>query len=181
VVEWAERFSLGGLKAGYWGGNLLGSDYVDPTLKTTLETVLASHGSRQALSFITQIFWSSPGSTVMIEEPEISLHPESQTLLPMLFAEAVKLGVQIIITTHSPFILLALWKPIAEKLISSQDVAVYHVNKAPNGTTATQLPLTEEGYLKDWVPSFSAAESKLLKDFLGKVPTEGSHERQSSA
>ncbi len=170
VAEWAEKFSLGGLKAGWAGGGLLKSDYVDPVLQTVLETAFASHGSRQALSFITQIFWSKPGSTLVIEEPEISLHPESQTLLPALFAEATRRGVQVIITTHSPFLILALWKPVSEKAISASDIAVYHFEKGEEGSRAKSLELSPDGHLKEWVPSFSAAETKLLKEFIDKVP-----------
>ena len=170
IAWWADKFSLGGLKAGWAGGGRLKSDYVDPVLSTVLDTSLASHGSRQALTFLTQIFWSKRGTTLVIEEPEISLHPESQTLLPMLFAEAR--GVQIVITTHSPFVILSLWKPVSEKTISPKDIEVYHFEKGKDGTHARTLPLGEDGHLKEWVPSFSSTETKLLKEFLEKVPSE---------
>ncbi len=172
IASWADRFSLGGLKAGWAGGGRLKSDYVDPVLKSVLETPLASHGSRQALTFLTQVFWSKPGTTLVIEEPEISLHPESQTLLPLLFAEATRRGVQIVITTHSPFVVLSLWKPVTEKMISSQEIAVYHVEKGNDGSLAKSLQVGSDGNLKEWVPSFSATESRLLKEFMEKVPTQ---------
>lgn len=172
IAFWAEKFSLGGLKAGWRGGGRLKSDYVEPSLRSVIDTDLASHGSRQALTFITQIFWSKPGTTLVIEEPEISLHPESQTLLPMLFAEAASRGVQIMITTHSPFVILELWKPVSENKILARDIAVYHVEKGGNGSHAKSLALSPDGHLKEWIPSFSSTETKLLRDFLDKVPAE---------
>jgi predicted ATPase len=69
---------------------------------------MASYGSKQILSVITQLFWSDPDSIVMIEEPEISRHPNAQILLAELFAEAVHEGKQIIITAHSEFLPLTL-------------------------------------------------------------------------
>ncbi|HEV2119363.1 MAG TPA: AAA family ATPase [Candidatus Bathyarchaeia archaeon] len=172
ISKWAETFSLGGMKAGWAGAARLSSGYVEPQLKNVIETSLASHGSRQALTFITQIFWSKRGTTPVIEEPEISLHPESQTLLPSLFAEAVSRGVQIIVTTHSPFLSLSLWKPISEKTLSAKDIAVYHFEKRPEGSSARKLEVSPEGRLREWIPSFSATETKLLKEFLDDVPTE---------
>ena len=171
IALWADKFSLGGLKAGWAGGGRLKSDYVDPVLKTVLDTPLASHGSRQALTFLTQVFWSKPGTTLVIEEPEISLHPESQTLLPMLFAEATRRGVQIVITTRSPFVVLSLWKPVAEKMISAQEIAVYHIDKGEDGSLVKSLQVGPDGNLKEWVPSFSAIEARMLKELMEKVPT----------
>jgi hypothetical protein len=78
IIKWASEFVMEAIKAGLWGRNLLSSDYIDPELRTHLNTALASQGSRQILTIITQLFWSPPGSVIMIEEPEISLHIESQ-------------------------------------------------------------------------------------------------------
>jgi hypothetical protein len=170
VAVWAEKFELGGLKAGWVGAGQLRSDYIEPKLGTVLDTILASHGSRQALSFITQIFWSQAGTTLVIEEPEISLHPEAQTLLPSLFAEAIKRGVQIIVTTHSPFLVSSLWKPVSEKTLSANDIVVYHFDKRETGSTARPLALGPDGRLKEYVPSFEKVESKLLSDALDNAP-----------
>ena len=170
VAVWAEKFELGGLKAGWVGAGQLRSDYIEPKLETVIDTVLASHGSRQALSFITQIFWSPAGTTLVIEEPEISLHPEAQTLLPSLFAEAIKRGVQIIVTTHSPFLVSSLWKPVSEREISASDMAVYHFEKEPTGSTARILSFGIDGRLKEYVPSFEKVESKFLSDAMDNAP-----------
>ena len=171
VATWAEKFGLGGLKAGWAGSGRLRSDYIDTKMQdAVLETALASHGSRQALSFITQIFWSTPGTTLIIEEPEISLHPESQTLLPFLFAEAANRGVQIIVTTHSPFLISSLWKPVSEKAIAAKEIAVYHFEKGESGSSAMNLEVGSDGRLKEWIPSFEKVESKILRDVLESAP-----------
>jgi len=170
IVKWAERLGLNLLKAGWPGGNRIDSDYMDPILKTFVRAPLASYGARQALAIITQLFASPPGSILLIEEPEISLHPESQMLLPELFAEAVQRGVQLLITTHSIFLPLSLWRPISQKLLAHDDIAVYHTVKTEEGTQAEEIPLTEEGFLQSWIPSFSQAEEKAIRDFLKVVP-----------
>ena len=47
----------------------------------------------------------SPGETLIIEEPELALHPAKQVELTRLLARAVKAGIRIIITTHSEWVL----------------------------------------------------------------------------
>lgn len=45
------------------------------------------------------------GDLLMIEEPELSLHPENQRRIARLFARLVNLGVKVFITTHSDYII----------------------------------------------------------------------------
>lgn len=165
ISNWAKKFGIGRIKAGWWGKDTLGSDYEDPVLKAVLNMALSSYGSRQLLTMITQIFWSEPGDLIMIEEPEISLHPGSQVLLQELFAEAIKEGKQIICSTHSPFLVLALSRVVRDRKISTDDVAVYHVEKTEQGTKVKLLELNERGFIKGWIPSYIKIEDELFREW----------------
>ena len=165
IVEWSQKFGLGKIRAGWWGGNQVGSDFVDPVLKAHLKLVLASGGSRQALSMIVQLFWSEPGDLIMIEEPEMSLHPESQVLLQDLFATAISDGKQIICSTHSPFLVLALSRVLKTGKLSGNDVAVYHVEKGEAGTKVKQLQLNQHGFVTGWIPSYLRVEDELFDEW----------------
>ena len=44
------------------------------------------------------------GDLLMVDEPELSLHPENQRRIARLFARLVNLGVKVFITTHSDYI-----------------------------------------------------------------------------
>lgn len=44
------------------------------------------------------------GDLLMIDEPELSLHPENQRRIARLFARLVNLGVKVFVTTHSDYI-----------------------------------------------------------------------------
>jgi len=172
IDKWASIFGLNKFSAGYKGGTILGSDYIDDKLNAVLNLAMASHGSKQILSVITQLFWSDPGAIIMIEEPEISLHPNAQARLAELFAEAVREGKQIIITTHSEFLPLTLSIPIQKRLLKTEDIAIYHVEKSRKGTAIERLELTPKGYVKGWIPSFADLEAQLLKDWMETVPEE---------
>lgn len=165
IVEWSEKFEISGLKAGWRGRNMLRSDFEDRVLKTPLDLPLASYGSRQVLTLIAQIFWSQPNDVIMIEEPEISLHPQSQVVLQELFAKAVEDHKQIIITTHSPILVLALSKIIQMNKIDREKVAVYEIRKTRFGSKARALDINDRGYLENWIPSFKTVEDELFDEW----------------
>ena len=47
---------------------------------------------------------AEPGDLLMIDEPELNLHPENQRRLARLFARLVNLGIRVFVTTHSDYI-----------------------------------------------------------------------------
>lgn len=89
------------------------------------------------------------GDLLMVDEPELSLHPENQRRIARLFARLVNLGVKVFITTHSDYIVKELntlimlnhdklhLKRVAEEngyqdseLINADQVKVYVAEKA---------------------------------------------------
>ncbi|RNJ72372.1 MAG: hypothetical protein EB833_05025 [Thaumarchaeota archaeon S13] len=47
----------------------------------------------------------SPGDTLVVEEPEAHLHPQSQARLARHLARMVRRGMRVVLSTHSPFLL----------------------------------------------------------------------------
>jgi len=173
IEHWANEFGISGLKSGFVSGGRLGSDFSDPILKTQLALSLASHGSRQILAILTQLFWSEPGDLILIEEPEISLHPEAQILLPELFADAVKDNKQIICSTHSPFLVLALPRVIQKSKISGSDIGIYEIEKTEKGTISKRKEIDERGYVKGWIETFAKVDEELFSEYLEGLEEEG--------
>ncbi|MDD3695183.1 MAG: AAA family ATPase [Lentisphaeria bacterium] len=48
---------------------------------------------------------AAPGDLLMIDEPELNLHPANQRRMARLFARLVNIGVKVFITTHSDYII----------------------------------------------------------------------------
>lgn len=90
-----------------------------------------------------------PGDLLIVDEPELNLHPENQRRVARLFARLVNLGVKVFITTHSDYIIKELntlimlnhdkphLKALAERegyrleeLLSSEKVQVYIAEEA---------------------------------------------------
>lgn len=172
IQKWTAKLGIPKLVAGLRGENKLGMDYQDLDYGVALDFNQAGYGSRQIFAVIVQLFTSKPGSVIMIEEPEISLHPEAQGELPRLFAESVDNGRQIIVTTHSEVFISALPRAIGEGKLRAEDIAVYHFSKSKDGIFAERREVTEKGYVKDWIPSFAEAEDKRLKEWMDLVRPE---------
>lgn len=166
IKAWAERFQIKDLYAGWIGEEGLKASFRDPRLPEARPNLAdAGRGSRQVLSLITQIFFSKRGSTLLIEEPEASLHFGLLIDLMELFGEAIKEGKQIIITTHSPSIPSVLKRCIRSKILKAKDVTVYELRKGEDGSTRKRLRLTEEGIIKGFIPSIAKAEKALLEEY----------------
>jgi len=48
---------------------------------------------------------AAPGDLLMIDEPELNLHPENQRRVARLFSRLVNIGIKVFITTHSDYII----------------------------------------------------------------------------
>ena len=171
IRKWASRFGLSDVAATLANRNQIKGSYADDELDTPLNLSLASSGSRQVLPIIVQLFWAEPESIIMIEEPEISLHPQAQIDAMEMFAEAIKEDKQIIATTHGLFMIQAIGYAIQKGWLEPGQIAVYHVEKKKDtGTIAKRLPLNKRGYIKGWIPSFTRVERKLLNEWVKGLP-----------
>lgn len=102
-------------------------------------------GIAQVLPIITQAF-KSENEMILIEEPEIHLHPKAQADLGEMFADAaLKMGNTFIIETHSENLLLRLEKLIRRGELSKDDISVIYVDKDENGSHCIPLILNDEG------------------------------------
>ena len=48
---------------------------------------------------------AKPGDILMVDEPELNLHPENQRKVARLFARLMNIGIKVFITTHSDYII----------------------------------------------------------------------------
>jgi predicted ATPase len=112
-----------------------------------------------------RIAWGSPppslrislNSAILIEQPEIHLHPGAQSILGDLFIDAAteqKGKRTFIIETHSEHILARVRRRIAEKRLSKDQVAIYYFNPTSEGTQIQEVTLNEQGQYESFPDGF---------------------------
>jgi len=118
-------------------------------------------GISQFLPVLVQCFYAPPGSIIIIEQPEIHLHPSAQTWLADLFIEVIRSGengasrgIQLIIESHSEHFLRRLQRRIAEKVVSRNEVAAYFCEPGPRGSCLIPLDVDLFGNIRNWPDKF---------------------------
>jgi len=127
--------------------------FVDAATNLPVNIADVGFGASQLLPIIVQGFYAQPGSVLLIEQPEIHLHPKAQATLGDLLMEVVKTGDrQIIVETHSEHLLARIQRRIAEQKFSHRQVAIYYFEPTPDGTKIHRLELDEYGQLAEPIP-----------------------------
>jgi predicted ATPase len=117
-------------------------------------------GVSQILPVLVLLYYAPEGSTVMIEQPEIHLHPAVQAGLADLFISVCKVrGVQLIIESHSEHLLNRLMRRVAEEetpygLITNRDIGVYFAENRGGRSPLESLQLTPNGVISNWPKDF---------------------------
>lgn len=109
------------------------------------------------------------GDILIIDEPEMNLHPDNQIILARIFAEMVNKGINLVISTHSDYIIrefnnMIMAKEIIKKdkntksrrslpytslqVLSSEDMEViyYKLNKTSGDVKGEKVKITSYGF-----------------------------------
>jgi predicted ATPase len=105
--------------------------------------------------------------TVLIEEPEVHLHP---TIVRKFVRVAARLvneeQKQLVFTTHSEQFLLSLLACVKEELLTPEQLRCYHVTRPKKQTTFSVEPVSKDGQITGGLSSFVEAELEDIKMFL---------------
>lgn len=170
--DWVQR------QFGYGVEVLSESGHISINLKFGADTsniVDNGYGISQVLPVLGQIWWASRGSrdrfypqnrtngaTIVIEQPELHLHPAHQALLADAIVgernsdTAYEERIKFIVETHSEALVNRLGQLVAEGKVPHGDVQVliFEDNKSTGITTVRIAPFNEEGVLVNWPYGF---------------------------
>lgn len=68
---------------------------------------------------------ATPGDMLMIDEPELNLHPETQRKLAVLIVKLINAGIKVFVTTHSDYII----KEINTMIMLNSKASLTSINK----------------------------------------------------
>ena len=112
-------------------------------------------GVSQILPALVLCFYVPEGSTVILEQPEIHLHPSVQAGLADVFIDAwEKRKVQVIVESHSEHLLRRLQRRIAEKRLSRDNVGLYFCKEEDGVSRLDSLDIDLFGNISNWPQDF---------------------------
>ncbi len=115
-------------------------------------------GISQVLPVITMLLSAPEGSIVLLEQPELHLHPNAQAALADLMLQAAETrNLQLIVESHSEHILRRMQRRIAEaesSFATPEKVKAFFCQPGENGSTACEVELDRFGQIANWPDKF---------------------------
>ncbi|MBI5178404.1 MAG: DUF3696 domain-containing protein [Nitrospinae bacterium] len=116
-------------------------------------------GVSQILPVLVLCFYVPEGSTVILEQPEIHLHPSVQAGLADVFIDAIeKRRIQIILESHSEHLLRRLQRRIAEQQLPNDSAALYFCRMDNGESKLSHLDVDMFGTINNWPKDFFGDE-----------------------
>lgn len=116
-------------------------------------------GITQVLPIVVAVLAAKPDDLVLIENPEVHLHPAGQSRMGGFLADAAHAGVQVLVESHSDHVLNGVRRAVKQRRIDPDATALYffrprHEAEA-SGTAQVESPAIDaDGSIADWPAGF---------------------------
>ena len=129
-------------------------------------------GLTQVFPIVVAALSARPDDLLLVENPEVHLHPAGQATMGGFLAEVAAAGVQVILETHSDHVLNGVRRAVRTDVLAPGDVALHFFRPRPDaerdGVSQVQSPhLDSEGNIDDWPDGFFDQFDKDMNYFAG--------------
>lgn len=112
-------------------------------------------GLTQALPIFVAALSASHGDFLLIENPEVHLHPAAQVKMGLFLASVASAGVQVIIETHSDHILNGVRRAVKSNVVLPTNVICHYFKNRDEGGGQVVSPLIDaNGNIDAWPKGF---------------------------
>lgn len=145
-----------------WLGKILNPLKVEvPYSKTNfLELLIGGYkpanvgfGYSSILPIIVSGLIAQPEDKLIVENPEIHLHPKAQSALIQFLVAVAKTGVQVFVESHSDHVLNALRIAVLQNKLTSKEANILYFG-GNDQELVTQIPIEEDGTIETWPTGF---------------------------
>lgn len=156
VIDWLKYLDVAESVETYDRGFGYELKVIMPGITTPLDLVHVGTGVSQVLPLLVMCLLAPSGNTLIIEQPELHLHPAVQTRLGDFFLAMTLLGKQCLIETHSEHLIngLRLRLALAEDDSLNDLLKIYFVEKTGLESSFREVSVNEYGAIKDWPEGF---------------------------
>ena len=114
------------------------------------------YGVSQALPILTELMRENSPEAFLLQQPEVHLHPRAQAALGSLFCNLAASGKQIIVETHSDYILDRARMDIRDGKsdLKAEDISILYFERNELDVNIHSLRVDEEGNVLDAPPGY---------------------------
>ena len=128
-------------------------------------------GLTQVLPIVVAALSAEEDSLLMIENPEVHLHPAGQAHMGEFLAEVAAAGVQVILETHSDHVLNGIRRAVKRNALSPDDAALHFFRprdeKDEDAAQVHSPALDRDGNIDSWPDGFFDQFDKDMNHFAG--------------
>ena len=129
-------------------------------------------GLTQVLPIVVAALSANEHDLLLIENPEVHLHPAGQAAMGGFLAEVAAAGVQVLIETHSDHVLNGIRRAVKSGMLTSDDIALHffrprRAGGEEDGPQVQSPTLDANGNIDDWPDGFFDQFDKDMNYFAG--------------
>ena len=138
--------------------------------KTSVSNIRdTGYGTSQILPVLTDLFQSPQGSRLLLQQPEVHLHPKAQAQLSSLFVDCVKnpMNKSFLIETHSDYMVDRARTAVRKGFISADDLSLIYLESRKGRVRAHNILFDEKGDMIKVPEGYRDFFLEEMDDFLG--------------
>lgn len=149
------------------------TNYVTLGLKTSDATgfhrpMHVGFGLTQVLPIVVAALAAHKYDLLLIENPEVHLHPAGQAAMGGFLAEVAAAGVQVLLETHSDHVLNGIRRQVKARTIAPAAVKLHFIRPRDEGGAQVASPnLDDDGNIDEWPTGFFDQFDKDMNHFAG--------------
>jgi len=125
-------------------------------------------GLTQVFPIVVAALSAVPNDILLIENPEVHLHPAGQALIGQFLAEVIRAGLQVIIETHSDHVLNGIRRSVKANRIRPEQVVIHFFrSRSLAGAQVLSPQLDSFGNIDTWPEGFFDQFDKDMNYFAG--------------
>ena len=125
-------------------------------------------GITQVLPIVIAALSAEKGDLILIENPEVHLHPAGQALMGQFLADVARAGIQVLAETHSDHVLNGVRRAVKSKRLDAGQVAIHFFRPRSEDHPQVLSPvLDDSGNIDSWPEGFFDQFDKDTNYFAG--------------
>jgi len=134
--------------------------------------VHSGFGLTQVLPVVVAALSASEDDLLLVENPEVHLHPAGQAAMGEFLCEAATAGVQVMLETHSDHVLNGIRRAVKRRVLASDDVALHffrpRLEDEAQREPQVQSPILDaDGNIDSWPDGFFDQFDRDMNYFAG--------------